>query len=373
MALVVAGALALTGSAHAEPALWDLIITSNIRNAPLSHNENAVLEGRVVDHGGDPVSNATVQIRTGQEVVHVRTDTYGIFGYEIDGFGLLPGEHIVNLVASLPDGQAGLSSTSFHVQGDLSASAHTSRLLQTEEARKYLGAEQGDFDRDPVGQTLYNYYHELRAKFLKEEVLQRDLDEEADEMNRTRALSEFAQQRLIDEKNPGAGTFSGVNKEIFISGLNPKIKDLVGRQMNFTINVFEEAQKAMARVLEEGGTYQEARAAYLERAAIPRNVMEAFTYGNQTVLDAWNRTSTGAANNTQAAEGAAPADNSTKAPVTEPPADKVLAKLNGTDIRVGLSGTTIFLNVNGTMVEFLINGTEIVPVSSGQDPANSTR
>ena len=126
--------------------------------------------------------------------------------------------------------------------------------------------------------------------------------------------------------------------------------------MNFKVNMFEDAQNAMNEVLENGGTYQEARMAYLEKASISREMMEVVTYGNQTevpLVETSNSTITQNSTSTQ---------NATSTESTQ--IDEISMNLNGTEIQVGLSGTTIFLNVNGTLIEFFVNGTEIIPVTN---------
>jgi len=64
--------------------------------------------------------------------------------------------------------------------------------------------------------------------------------------------------------------------------LNPEIRDLVASQLNFTKNTFEEAQKLRDEILANGGTYEEARQAYLDKISFPREVLEQF---NQENLD----------------------------------------------------------------------------------------
>ena len=114
----------------------------------------------------------------------------------------------------------------------------------------------------------------------------------------------------------------------------------------------------MNEVLENGGTHQEARMAYLEKATISQRNDGIITYGNQTPEIIETTNSTLIQNSTSIVNC-----NS----IEEPTVDEVSMNLNGTEIQVGLSGTTIFLNVNGTLVEFLINGTEVIPVTNSTE------
>ena len=341
-----------------ESVLWDLIILAEVQNAPLVENESPIVIGKIVDHANKPVENATVQIRSGQNTVFTTSDEMGEFYYEFTGLELLPGEHVVNVIATSLEDKMGVSSTNFQVKGELSVSSHTARLLETEEAKKYLNSNLEDFANDPIGTTLYNYYQDLQSKFLEQESMQKSIDSVEIELEETRAISDDLEQKIIEEKNPGAGTFSGLKRDVFIANLDPSIRELVSKQMNFTVNIFEDAQNAMNEVLENGGTYQEARLAYLEKATITREMMDIITYGNQTA-------STVETTNSTLNQNATKSTNET--PIEEPPIEEISLNLNGTDIQVGLSGTTIFLNVNGTLMEFLINGTEIIPVTNSTE------
>ena len=122
--------------------------------------------GQVIDHAGKPVTNATIQIRSGQNTVFTTSDDSGKFSYEFTGLKLIPGEHVVNVVATSLEGKMGLAGQNFQVKGELSASSHTARLLDTEEAKKYLNSNPEDFANNPIGITLYNYYQKLQEKFL---------------------------------------------------------------------------------------------------------------------------------------------------------------------------------------------------------------
>ena len=74
---------------------------------------------------------------------------------------------------------------------------------------KYLNSEPDDFEFDPIGLTLYNYYQGLYEEFLLEQSLQKDIEEQEKILDELRQISDDISQEIIDEKNPGAGTFSG--------------------------------------------------------------------------------------------------------------------------------------------------------------------
>ena len=50
--------------------------------------------------------------------------------------------------------------------------------------------------------------------------------------------------------------------------MNPEIQDIVKEQLNFTKNNFINAQNIRDMIIENGGTYEEARQAYLDKISI---------------------------------------------------------------------------------------------------------
>ncbi len=338
--------------------LWDLLITVNVLNDPILVNEDPFVSGQVVDHAGKPVQNAEVQIRIGAETIITSTSESGEFEHEFVGLQLIPGIHIVNVVATSSTEKIGLVSTEFQVKGELQTYSHTAKLLETPEAVKYLHADPASFEQDPIGQTLYNYYQELQEEYLFEQSLQKELIEQEIILDELRQISDDLSQQVIDEKNPGAGTYFGIDRDIFVDNLDESIKEIIVKQLDYTLSIFDEAQKAMDEVLANGGTAEEARQAYLEKAAISKETMNSLTVISQEeqTVQSLNSTIT-STNSTSLVQS-----NSTL--VTETSSQELSLNVNGTSIQVGTSGTTIYMNVNGTIVEFLVNGTEITQITN---------
>ena len=370
IALAAAGA---AGQAEAEErgaTLWRLLIDVNVTNEPIPEGRGPAVAGIVLDHAGDPVENATVQIRAGRGAAFVNTTGSGEFGHAFAGVGLPPGEHSVNVVAMLPRGEMGVASTSFRISGEVDLTTRTARQLATEEARRYLGASEGDFAGNPVGLILYQHYRELQERFLDEAAEQGRIDERIGRIDRARTVSEDLTRETIAERNPGGGAFTGFKRDSHISGLDPALRDAVARHMNFTDAILDAAQAAMNGVLAEGGTYEEARAAYMEAAAVSKSALEIVAAdgaapANATAAAPPPANATAAAPPPANATAAAPPPaNATAA--APPPANATAAapgeaafNINGTEIRVGLSGTTIMLSVNGTVLELQVNGTQV--------------
>ncbi len=124
--------------------------------------------------------------------------------------------------------------------------------------------------KNPIGQNLFKYYHGSHDQLIAEiKEAQKPIVEKIF-LEQQRNIAKNLKNQDIDEYQPGYGIFSRYKYENYIARLNPKIKDLASNQLNFTQNNFLDAQKIRAKILENGGTYEEARQAYLDKLAITK-------------------------------------------------------------------------------------------------------
>jgi len=266
-------------SSQAE--LWEFVVELDMENGVVHSGDTVVVTGRIVDHAYEPTRGVEVLIRTGADTTKAFTDTDGTFRGEFVDFQRVPGTYIVNVVASWY-GMTGLSSTEFQVKGDSSPVSILQQQLSTDQARKYLGANESDFEKNPIGQTLFKYYHGLHDQLIAEKKESTKPIAEQIFLEQQRRIAENLRNQAIEEYQPGFGTYGGYRYDNYIAGLNPEIRDLVVNQLNFTQNNFSDAQKIRAEILENGGTYEEARQAYLDRLTIPKEILEKF---NEVHLD----------------------------------------------------------------------------------------
>lgn len=332
--------------------LWDLQIDVSLEKSPLLVGDTPIVIGIVTDHAGKPISEAEIKIRLGQNSLLTSTDVLGNFLVEFTDFDEMPGSYIVNVYATSNE-KIGLKSIDFQVKGELSVFSQTQKILSTTEAVKYLHSTVEDFENDPLGLKLYYHYQYLQTQFLEEQKIQLALIEQQQLIDEQRAFSIQLANQIIEEENPGAGIYSGYKYDRFVSNLDDSVRDIIVNQLNYTVNVFYKAQQAMNEVLANGGTIEEARKAYYEKAAISRELMEAMTLINQN-NDFENATNTNielvsSVNGTENYQGI---DNS-----------QVL-NVNDTIIDVGKSGSVIYLNVNGTIIKLYVNGTQVIQITN---------
>ncbi|NIP62502.1 MAG: carboxypeptidase regulatory-like domain-containing protein [Nitrosopumilaceae archaeon] len=354
---LVFGSIPLSDSA----VLWDLLIQANVENATVFVGDTVIVSGQITDHAGNPVPDVQVRVKSGQISVNTVTDENGIFGAELEDSNRIPGIYLVNIMATAEDGKMGMSTTSFQVKGDLSASTALAQKLSTSQAQKYLNSTAKDFEKNSIGLRLYNHYQELFKEFLEAKNQTAVLSEEQEHVEKQRIIADQLRQLAIEEKDPGPGTYSGWSHDRFVENLDPSIKDVIVKQLNHTKDAFIEAQRAMNQVLQNGGSMKEARLAYFEKAAISRSAMESLTLNRtapqtQPIANDTSSNSTIIQTNSTITQ-----TNSTSTEQDE----KLTVNVNGTDIDVA-SGTTISMKVNGTIHEFLINSTGVYQLSKSE-------
>jgi len=346
----------------AEAVLWDLIITVNLEKNPLEVNEKPVIIGTVMDHAGKGVSDVEVKIRFDTQSVVTTTNATGNFRYESDFEQSQPGRYIINVQGTDSDNRIGLAKTDFLVNGQQSIPSQLLRNAELMNLAKYEFEKPENFENDPVGLMMYKYYQEIREDIIEEQNKINEIEELQKFINEQRVMADILLQEAIDERNPGGGTYSGYTYDRFISNLDDEVRDIIVDQLNYTTNRMVEAEKEMNIILQSGGTYEEARQAYFEKASISREIMNDMTVKiNKTE----NMINTQESNTTNAFEGNTN-DSINGTDYRETTNTKQIF-INGTSIEVGFDNTTLYVNINGTLVKLVLNGTEISYVSSSQD------
>ena len=264
-----------------EAELWELVVDANVEKGAIYSGETLVVTGIIVDHAYKPTRGIEVFIRAGSDTTKAFTNPAGEFRGEIKDFQRIPGTYSVNVIASWY-GMTGLTSTQFQVKGNASPVSALQEKLSTDEARKYLSSKESDFEKNPIGQTLFKYYHGLLDELILEKKESLKPTAEQIHLEEQRRIAENLRNQAIEFYNPGSGTYGGLQYEDYVNNLNPEIRDLVVNQLNFTKNTFEEAQKVRDEILANGGTIEEARQVFLDMMSISKETLEQF---NQENLD----------------------------------------------------------------------------------------
>ena len=276
-----------------EAELLELVVDVNVEKKAIQSGETLVISGTIVDHAYKPMIDVQVVIRAGSDTTKAFTNPEGEFRGEFKDFQRIPGIYKVNVIASLHD-MTGLTSAEFRVNGDVSPVSALQEKLSTDEARKYLRSSESDYEKNPIGQTLFKYYHGLLDELIQEQKESREPIVEQIYLEQQRRIAEDLKNQAIEFYKPGAGIYSGYQYDQYIDSLNPEIRDIVASQLNFTKNTFEKAEKLRDEIIANGGTYEEARQVFLDTISIPKEMLDKFNqeniekqnqYNNQTRED----------------------------------------------------------------------------------------
>lgn len=258
-----------------ESTLFDLVIDASMQEESIYSGESVVVTGKVVNQAYETYPGIEVVIKAGSETTKTFTDTEGIFRGEISDFRGVPGTYTVDIVAS-GYGITGMHSTEFQLKGEPSRIIALQQKLTTDEAINYLSSDESDFEKNPIGQILFKHYHGLLRELLIEQRDSAKPNAEQVFLEQQRLISENLRNQAIDEFNPDSGVFDGYRYDDYIYNLNPEIKDVIQNQLNYTKNAFEDAQKIRDEIIANGGTFEEARKAYLDRISMPKELLEKF-------------------------------------------------------------------------------------------------
>jgi len=165
--------LAIPLASSSEGELWDLQIQASVENTPLFSGERPIVSGIVTDQASKPVYRAEVNVKSEAMSIFTTTSESGEFRVELGKHDRMPGNYIVNIIATTSEGKTGITSTQFQVQGELTQSSATNKKLSAPEAQKYLQSSPDDFDKNPIGFMLYNYYQKLYQEYLEEEKVEK--------------------------------------------------------------------------------------------------------------------------------------------------------------------------------------------------------
>lgn len=258
-----------------QAELFDFIIELDGKDNVIQSGDTVEVSGRVVDHAYKATRGIEVVMKTGGDTIKAFTDPDGLFRGEFKNLERNPGTYSVSIVATWYE-KTGMTSTQFQVEGEITPVTLLQQKLDTDEAKRYLSANESDFEKNPIGQMLFKYYHGVLEELHIENKKMQQVEVDQIYFEEQRKIADELKAKKIEEYKPGAGTHGGLNYEDYISSLKPEVRDLVASQMNHTKNTFQEAQTVRDEILANGGTYEEAREAYLELITMSRESLEKF-------------------------------------------------------------------------------------------------
>ena len=269
-------AILMSGAAHASGfTLWDLMIKANFEQDRIRVGESPVIFGIVLNQASKPVPGAEVKIRFAGVSAVTTTDEQGKFRYEFEP-QTHQGTFSVSIAAKVND-LKGFTTSSLRVGEEPTTFNEVYYKSQMSNAN----TDKDSLSGDPYKALKLKHYQRFIEEQNKIKEKQGIIESKKNDLGEKR---DFARERLdatLRERPVGAGVYVGKDHDRYIEKLDPRIKDTIAYQLNYTKRIFEEAQYAMKSVLDNDGTVQEARKAYLEKLATPREqLIEIGDYSN---------------------------------------------------------------------------------------------
>ncbi|MFM8658561.1 MAG: carboxypeptidase-like regulatory domain-containing protein [Candidatus Nitrosotenuis sp.] len=249
---------------------WGLVIVAKFEQAEIEPGQSPIILGTITDQKGEPIYGAKVEIRFVDKSVSTKTDEEGSFRYE---FG--PQEN-----------QGTFSANIFATIYDLKGFGKTSIKIGTNVSTFDDLYYSGDFDKTYKNDTYKSLKQKQYQKFVEDQNKRKAKQTEilAKKMAH-QEVQDVAKQKLdsaINDTKPGSGIYSTESQEKYLSKVDPKFKDVAKFQMDRTRQVYEEAKYEMQKVLDNGGSLQDAKKAYFDKLATTSDEIQEVGKQNNT-------------------------------------------------------------------------------------------
>lgn len=334
---------------ESQATLWGLQIQANVENSPIISGERPIVSGLIIDHASKPVPKAEVTVKSESIVIVTSTSQSGEFQVELGKHDRIPGNYLVTISALAEDGRTGIESIQYQVRGELSPSTMSQSKLSTPEAIKYLNSSPDDFDKNPIGYMLYNYYQKLYKEYLEEQKQSEQIIQNKEKIEQQKEEEQKFREKAIEEFNPGAGVFSGPQYENYVNSLDDEVRDVVVEHLNFTKNLFYEAQSLRNEILQNGGSAEEAHKAYLEKISTSRETIE--NLGNNEEESQQNIQEEVISETIESQEN-----------IEEEVKSSITVDLEGTTLEVDYKESVFLVEVNGHLLKFIVTDNNIIQI-----------
>ena len=264
----------LTSYASAT-SLFDLLVNVKLEQNQIELGQKPVIFGRVTDQALRPVPNVEVKITFSDNSATTTTDSNGNFEQEFSK-QTAPGIFIVNVFARY-ESLKGFGSTTITISKQVTTFDelyYNSKLANVTDQKNKSKIGPYELLKNKNYEKFLNDQTKKRQKQLESESKKLALQEERSSVKR------MINQTLV-ERNIGTGNFSGEAYNRYISKLDPRIKDSILDQINYTEKTYTDAQIAMKKILDNGGTIEDARKLYLEKLSTKRDQMESKINGTE--------------------------------------------------------------------------------------------
>jgi hypothetical protein len=260
--LIMLSAVLLIHTAFALVPMGSLVVTVKPEKSPIESDEIPVLVGTVTDQASKPIANATVNISTSYGTFGITTGNDGKFRYQYSN-PVNPAQYLVNIKAQKDGYGVGLTSTTFFVHG--------TPVIQSQ---KYdlTNSSNNNINQDPVASKILQSVKITKNQQVEQDAMIKQNQEEKKFVDGQRVL--VNQQLQTDLQ----GWFAQLNPftprnvyDSFISQVDQNVAGIFWGQFNFTEHKTNDGLAAQNLILQNGGSSDQARNAFIQNASSSRS------------------------------------------------------------------------------------------------------
>jgi hypothetical protein len=252
---------------YANSTMGDLVTSAWPLNDSFENGEFPKIVGNVKDQGGNPVDGADVKVAFATQTLSTTTNNVGSF-YVESKTPALPGEYIINVVATKEGYGMNIVSTSYFVKGDPQSFPQLD--LSVINQVPFL-IEEG-LTNNPLSQIIFQHMEEVKKQQEAEQKKQQEIKEQENFLNEQRQL---AQNSLEEDLKSFEKTLDLNTPRIafgkFVETVDDTVQVIFWGQFNLTEKKHNEAYAAKVEALENGEDNIKAMKIFQRKAAITKS------------------------------------------------------------------------------------------------------
>lgn len=256
---IILSSLLLIHGASGIP-MGSLVVTVNPEKTSLESNEVPVIYGTITDQASRPIADASVTINTSFGTDLVKTSSEGKFRYQYPE-SVSPNQYIVSVKAQKEGYGVGLAKTTFFVKG-IPVSKQTSINTVTGDKIK----------QDPIASKILKNIEIAQQKQIEQERKIKEIEEQKKFLDEQRVL---ANQNLQIDLQAWIAQFDPFTPRnayaSFVAQVNETLQNVFWGQFNFTEQKSNDGLAAKYQIIQNGGSKDAARKAFIQKATTPRN------------------------------------------------------------------------------------------------------
>lgn len=255
---VILSSLLIIHGASALP-MGSLVVTVKPEKTSLEPNEIPVIYGTITDQASRPIADALVNISTSLGTDKVLTDSDGKFRYQYTE-SVSPNQYIVSVKAQKDGYGAGISKTSFFVKGIPSTKQPTFKTVEGDKIKK-----------DPLAFKILRNIEVTQQKQVDQERKLKEIEEKKKFIDEQRVLADQNLQNDLQAWLVQFDPFTPRNAYAsFVTQINATLQDVFWGQFNFTEQKINDGLAAKNQIIQNGGTKNDARKAFIQKATTSR-------------------------------------------------------------------------------------------------------